>query len=80
MSTAAKSKGIKAVVVDGGCRDIVEHLETGFPVSSSHQRTGAQLISRQGLCPSSHHPECQAVNEALGSRSALDGPPEPCRI
>lgn len=47
MSTAAKSKGIKAVVVDGGCRDIAEHLEMGFPVSISHHRTGAQLISVQ---------------------------------
>lgn len=33
MSTAAKAKGIKGVIIKGGCRDLAEHRELGFPVS-----------------------------------------------
>lgn len=35
MSTAAKAKGIKGVVIKGGCRDLAEHRELGFPVSQT---------------------------------------------
>lgn len=33
MSTAAKAKGLKGVVIRGGCRDLAEHRELRFPVS-----------------------------------------------
>jgi regulator of RNase E activity RraA len=33
MSTAAHAKGIQAAIIDGGCRDISEHRELGYPVS-----------------------------------------------
>lgn len=35
MSTAAKAKGIKGVIIKGGCRDLAEHRELGFPVSQT---------------------------------------------
>lgn len=28
-------KGVKGVVIDGGCRDLAEHREMGFPVCPS---------------------------------------------
>lgn len=32
MSTAAKKSGIKAVLIDGACRDLAEHRALDFPV------------------------------------------------
>jgi regulator of RNase E activity RraA len=34
MSTATQAKMIRAAIIDGGCRDISEHRELGYPVSS----------------------------------------------
>ncbi|OCF74729.1 hypothetical protein I204_05111 [Kwoniella mangroviensis CBS 8886] len=42
MSTAAKAKGIKGVVVLGGCRDLKEHREIGFPVFAQFHSTLGQ--------------------------------------
>ncbi|KAK6910183.1 hypothetical protein I203_104215 [Kwoniella mangroviensis CBS 8507] len=42
MSTAAKAKGIKGVVVLGGCRDFKEHREIGFPVFAQFHSTLGQ--------------------------------------
>jgi regulator of RNase E activity RraA len=33
MSTAARTKGIQATIIDGGCRDLLEHRELNYPVS-----------------------------------------------
>lgn len=32
MSIGAKTRGVQGVVIDGGCRDLAEHREIGFPV------------------------------------------------
>ncbi|OWZ58734.1 hypothetical protein C368_00251 [Cryptococcus neoformans 125.91] len=42
MSTAAKAKGIKGVVIKGGCRDLAEHRELGFPVYANYHTTLGQ--------------------------------------
>ncbi|KAE8537872.1 hypothetical protein D1P53_005933 [Cryptococcus gattii VGV] len=42
MSTAAKAKGLKGVVIRGGCRDLAEHRELGFPVYASYHTTLGQ--------------------------------------
>ncbi|WVO16231.1 hypothetical protein L204_103902 [Cryptococcus depauperatus] len=36
MSTAAKAKDIKGVVIRGGCRDLAEHRELGYPVFATY--------------------------------------------
>lgn len=35
-STAAKMKGLAGTVVDGGCRDVPQSIEIGYPVFSRH--------------------------------------------
>ncbi|WWC61799.1 uncharacterized protein I303_104384 [Kwoniella dejecticola CBS 10117] len=42
MSTAAKAKGIKGAVILGGCRDLVEHRQLGFPVFAQFHSTIGQ--------------------------------------
>ncbi|WVW83820.1 hypothetical protein I302_105841 [Kwoniella bestiolae CBS 10118] len=42
MSTAARAKGIRGVVVLGGCRDLKEHREIGFPVFAQFHSTIGQ--------------------------------------
>ena len=35
-STAAKVKGVEGTVIDGGCRDLSQAIEIGYPVFSRH--------------------------------------------
>lgn len=47
MSTAAKTKGIAGCVLDGGCRDLSEHRELGFPVfARGHSTLGPGGFTR----------------------------------
>ncbi|WVR06985.1 hypothetical protein IAU60_004022 [Kwoniella sp. DSM 27419] len=52
MSTAAQTKGIKAVVIRGGCRDLSEHRALGFPVFAQYHST---LGQRTFLRPSEYN-------------------------
>ncbi|KAK8864343.1 hypothetical protein IAR55_001590 [Kwoniella newhampshirensis] len=42
MSTAAKARGVKGVIVQGGCRDLNEHRQIGFPVFAHYHSTLGQ--------------------------------------
>ncbi|KAI9639645.1 ribonuclease E inhibitor RraA/Dimethylmenaquinone methyltransferase [Dioszegia hungarica] len=42
MSIGAKTRGVQGVVIDGGCRDLAEHREIGFPVFARHHSTLGQ--------------------------------------
>ncbi|WRT66290.1 uncharacterized protein IL334_003243 [Kwoniella shivajii] len=47
MSTAAKSKGMKGAVILGGCRDLAEHRQLGFPVFAQfHSTLGLRTFLR----------------------------------
>ncbi|ORY34073.1 ribonuclease E inhibitor RraA/Dimethylmenaquinone methyltransferase [Naematelia encephala] len=47
MSTAASVKGVLGAVVDGGCRDLTEHRELGFPVfARNHSTLGQGTFTR----------------------------------
>lgn len=40
MTAAAVKRGIIGVVIDGGCRDLKEHRDKGFPVRKCSSSTG----------------------------------------
>jgi hypothetical protein len=47
MSIGAKTRGVQGVVIDGGCRDLAEHREMGFPVRHQYHLTSLyELIER----------------------------------
>lgn len=47
MSTAAKTKGVVGAVLDGGCRDLNEHRELGFPIfARGHSTLGPGTFTR----------------------------------
>ncbi|WVF71413.1 hypothetical protein IAT40_006217 [Kwoniella sp. CBS 6097] len=52
MSTAAKAKGIKGAIIQGGCRDLAEHRALGFPVFAQFHST---LGQRSFLRPSQYN-------------------------
>jgi regulator of RNase E activity RraA len=43
MTQAAKAKGILGAVIDGGCRDVAEHLERDYPVNDLYSTTRIAL-------------------------------------
>lgn len=43
MTQAAKAKGILGAVIDGGCRDMAEHLERDYPVNDLYSTTSVIL-------------------------------------
>ncbi|WWC70276.1 uncharacterized protein I206_104226 [Kwoniella pini CBS 10737] len=48
MSTAAKNKKIKGVVILGGCRDLIEHRKLNFPIFAQfHSTLGIKSFLRQ---------------------------------
>nr|XP_031863206.1 uncharacterized protein CI109_001078 [Kwoniella shandongensis]KAA5530278.1 hypothetical protein CI109_001078 [Kwoniella shandongensis] len=42
MSRAAKARGVKGVIIQGGCRDLAEHRELDFPVFAQYHSTLGQ--------------------------------------
>ncbi len=53
-TTAAKVRGVAGVVVDGGCRDVDQTVEMGFPVFSRHitptpARTRIKILEVNGI-------------------------------
>jgi len=47
MSLGAISRGLVGTVIDGGCRDLTEHWELGYPVFARHNSTlGASPFTR----------------------------------
>ena len=48
MTAGAKAKNIQGVVIDGRCRDLADHRNAGFPVSS-WQTSGTYKACAQSM-------------------------------
>jgi len=47
MSLGAVNRGLVGTVIDGGCRDLAEHWELGYPVFARHNSTlGTNTFAR----------------------------------
>lgn len=47
MSTGAKQRGVLGVIIDGRCRDILEHRALDFPVyARGHSTVGQSMFTR----------------------------------